>query len=136
MVPVIRGTVTEAGRLELSSAARALLGLHLTRLRGQAVDVVVRRHVAHRSTRANAYYFGVVLPVLAAHCGYDDKTELHEALAFKFLRLEDDPLTGSPRRQKTSALDARAFADYVDACVRLAAELGVVIPAPGLVEAA
>ena len=56
--------------------------------------------------------------------GYDDPTELHEALAFKLLRLPDDPITGSPRRQSTAKLNTAEFVAYADAVERLLIDYG------------
>jgi hypothetical protein len=135
MVPVIRATVNDAGKLEVSAVGRELLARHLATLKGKPVDLVVSAHRNPRSVQANRYYWGVVVPLIAAYCGYD-KQAMHEALAFRFLRIEDDPITGSPRRQHTPETDTKAFADYVDHCIQFAAELGVEIPAPYTVVAA
>src|SRR6185436_1312729 len=105
MVPVVRASVSEAGKLLLSAPARALFDRYLQTLKGKPVELVVRVHRATRSGQANRFYWGVVVPLLAAHCGYD-KTSMHEALAYKFLRVEDDPILGSPCRRRTSQLDA------------------------------
>ena len=106
------------------------LSVQLQRFIGQAVEVVVRKPKSQRSSQANRYYFGVVVKLLAEFCGYEPD-EMHEALAFRFLRIEDDPITGSPRRQRTPKTNTKEFADYVDQCIRFAAELGVYIPQPG-----
>ena len=53
---------------------------------------------------------------------------MHETLAMRFLRIEDCPITGAPRRKHTPKTDTKEFSEYVDHCIRLAAELGVVIP--------
>lgn len=100
---------------------------------GKPVEVTVRQKRNRRSDRANRFYFGVVVKLLAEYCGYE-VDEMHEALAFRFLRLEDDPITGSPRRKRTPNTDTKEFAEYVDACMRFGAELGVSIPNPGEVD--
>ena len=92
------------------------------------------RPMSQRTEKQSRYYFGVVVPLIAEHCGYE-KDEMHELLAMKFLRIEDDPITGSPRRKHTPDTDTKEFSEYVDACIRLAAELGVVVPAPNEVAA-
>lgn len=94
---------------------------------GKHVEILVRKRKTKRSSQANRYYFGVVVKLLAEHCGYDPQ-EMHEALAMRFLRIEDCPITGAPRRKHTPQTDTQEFADYVNHCIRLAAELGVVIP--------
>lgn len=132
-VPVFLAQVTPAGKLVFED--RAAFVRHVRALAGKPVDVVVKRHRAQRSQKANAYYFGVVVKLLAEHCGYEPD-EMHEALAMRFLRIEDCQVTGSPRRKRTPDTDTKEFADYVDACIRFAAELGVLVPDPQHVEAA
>lgn len=127
MTRIWRGKVTHDGRLQFEDAIAA--AAHLGKLRGQQVDITITRHRFSRSLSQNRYYWGVVVTLLAAHCGYE-RDEMHEALAFKFLRIADCPVTGSPRRQHTPACDTAEFSAYVEACIRLAAELGVVIPSP------
>lgn len=133
--PVFIGRVGTSGRLELPAPVRGLLRRHLQALADQQVVLIVRRHRKTRTDRQSRYYFGVVVPLLAEHCGYD-KQEMHELLAMRFLRVEDDPVTGSPRRRRTPSTNTKEFAEYVDACIRLASELGVYIPDPGEVVAA
>jgi hypothetical protein len=108
---------------------------HCEGLDGQEVDLIVRKHRAQRSSQQNRYYHGVVVKMLAEHCGYD-AAEMHETLAMRFLRIEDCPVTGAPRRKRTPKTDTKEFSDYVNACLRLGAELGLYIPEAGEVEAA
>ena len=136
LTPIFPGHVSADGRiLQLADPVRGLIARHLQTLAGKPVDVIVRPHRNKRSDRASRYYFGVVVALIAEHCGYD-KDELHELLAMRFLRIADDPVTGSPRRKRTPQTDSQEFADYVDACIRFGAELGVYIPEPHAVEAA
>lgn len=128
--PAFHGRVDEAGTLKLPPAVRGLLTRHLQALRGKSVTMTVKPFRKHRTDRQSRYYFGVVVPLIAEHCGYE-KEEMHELLAMRFLRMDDDPVTGSPRRKHTPETDTKEFAEYVDACIRLASELGVYIPDPG-----
>jgi hypothetical protein len=134
MVPVFRGTVDDQGRLQIPSAVRALMTKHLSGLAGKPVAVTVKVWRNQRSSQANRYYFGVVIPLLSEATGYE-RDEMHELLAMRFLRIEDDKITGSPRRKRTPQTDTKEFAEYVDRCIRFAAELGVYVPAPGEVAA-
>ena len=132
MTPIFTATVTEAGSLRLDSPLT--FQRHLARFKGKPVEVVVRRVRTQRSNQANRYYWGVVVALLAEEFGYE-KEEMHEVLAMKFLRIVDDcPITGSPRRKRTPDCDTAKFAAYVDSCIRLGAEHGVVIPSPNEVE--
>jgi hypothetical protein len=98
-------------------------------LKGCFVETVVRKRRLTRTNPQNRYYFGVVVKLIADHCGYE-RDEMHELLAMKFLRMEDDPITGAPRRKRTPKTDTQEFMEYVEACVRFGAELGVYVPDP------
>lgn len=125
--PIFTGKVLSGGLLVLDRPQD--YARHVRAHRGQFVEVRLRKLRSQRTSRANRYYFGVVVKLLADHCGYDPQ-EMHEALAMRFLRIEDCPITGAPRRKRTPQTDSAEFAEYVDHCIRLGAELGVVIPAP------
>lgn len=125
-----RSRVTFDGEVrggKLDADTRQWIADYIRTFDGKRIAVTVKLHKATRSTRANRYYWGVVVKMLAEHCGYDPD-EMHQALAMKFLRIEDCPVTGVPRRKSTPKCDTTEFAEYVDCCIRLAAELGVVIP--------
>lgn len=132
MVPIFAATVNEGGRLaiEQPSAFRA----YVSRLKGKRVEVIVRRYLEQRTSEANRYYWGIVVPILAEELGYE-KQEAHEVLAMRFLRIEDCPITGAPRRKRTPDTDTKEFSDYTDSCIRLAAELGIHIPSADEVQA-
>lgn len=134
MVPILRAFVDAHGSLKLSEPQRGLLERHLATLKDKPVDVVIRRHREQRTDPQNRYYFGVVVPLIAEHCGYTH-SEMHELLAMKFLRLDDDPVTGSPRRKHTPDTDTAEFAAYLDSCIQFGAELDVYIPSPSEVAA-
>lgn len=106
---------------------------------GQLVEVILRALRQQRSIEANRYYFGVVLAMIAEHYGIDFDTKqereaLHDAVAMKFLRIDDCPVTGSPRRQRTPGHDTKEFHHYVfNRVIPWAAEDGIVIPEPNRV---
>lgn len=127
--PSFIAVVGQDGRMDLAPHERQRLSAYMGSLKGQRIEVVVKPYRAQRSSQQNRYYHGVVVALLAEHCGYDHD-DMHEALAMKFLRIEDCPVTGAPRRLRTPKADTKQFADYLDACIRLAAEHGVVIPEP------
>lgn len=127
MTPIFFGRVLPHGLLVLD---RPMDYARLVRsLRGRYVEATLRKRRSQRSMKENRYYWGVVVPLLAEHCGYD-KQEMHEVLAMRFLRIEDDALTGAPRRKRTPDTDTAEFEEYLDACRRLAADIGVNIPEP------
>lgn len=95
---------------------------------GKPVELTVRVKRNRRSDKQNAYYWSVVVGLLAEFCGYDADA-MHEALKWKFLRLEaESPL---PTVRSTASLSKQEFEDYVER-VRMwaGADLGVNIPLP------
>ena len=133
MIPIFAGNVDERGVLLLEQPVT--YRAHVARLKGKRVEVTVRRYREQRTNQQSRYYWGVIVPLLAEEFGYDRKEDCHEVLAMHFLRIEDCPITGAPRRKRTPDTDTAEFAAYTDACIRLAAEHGIVVPSPNEVEA-
>lgn len=131
MTLVHQGQVDSEGKLTLvnpETFRRVLRGFL-----NAPVDITIRRHRKSRSDRQNAYYWAVVVGMLAEFCGYTPE-EMHEALKWKFLRREaDGPL---PTVRSTTELGTQEFEDYVE-MVRMwaATDLGVVVPLPNEIEA-
>ena len=104
---------------------------HLLALRGKTGEVTSAQKRNHRTLSQNAYYRGVVLPVIAEHCGYSGKAELdslHARFAEMFL-----PKVGMLQiRKSTADLDTREMTGFIENIRRYAAdELGVHVPSPG-----
>lgn len=132
MDPVFEAFVSGDGE-KLSLVNRRSFDQVVKTLAGQHVDVIVRKHRKQRTSQANRYYHGVVVKLLAEHCGYHPD-EMHQVLAMAFLRIDDDPVTGAPRRKRTPDCNSKEFTEYVDRCIHLATEQGVYIPQPGEVD--
>jgi len=123
--PIFHGSITK-GCLTLDNPERYLV--YMAGLEGKRVELVLRKKRSKRSDGQNKYYFGVVVKILANHCGYEPE-ELHEALKIRFLsdRREDDH--GLMKVHSTAKLSTDEFTQYVNRVVRWAAEsLGVYVP--------
>jgi len=106
----------------------------LSTLEGLDVEIVVRKKRSKRSDPQNRYYWGVVVAMIADHCGYTSE-ELHEALKEKFLGANERDEHGLIKIGSTAALSKDEFAQYVNKVVQFAAmSLGVYIPDPSMVE--
>lgn len=128
VVPVWLGYVTDTGVRRLQDPQG--FAAYCQTFQGKPFELVMRAPRARsRSQQANAYYWAVVVTLLAEFCGYEPQ-DMHDVLAMKFLRIEDDTITGAPRRRRTPHCDSKEFAVYVDQCRRLGAELGIYIPDP------
>jgi len=129
MIPVFSGIVDSKGRLTLDDPSA--YARQVARLANTPVELTIKQKRAQRSIRQNAYWWGVVVPLLSEHLGYD-KDEMHEALKYKFLRLDAEPdANGLVRMRGTSTLNTKEFTDLIEEVVTWAgAEFGVVIPLP------
>lgn len=124
--PVFIGVVSD-GKVRLDYPKQ--FAAYSTRFEGDEIEVEIRKRRSRRSHDQNAYYWAVVIPLLASHTGYTHD-EMHEALKAKFLGTEDMS-HGLLRIGSTAKLNTLEFADLVDRVVLWAAEsLGVVIPLP------
>ena len=110
-------------------------------LNGADIDLRLSKHRNSRSISQNSYYWGVVVPLLAEHCGYEIE-EMHEALKWRFLQTHAGPnefetkatWVKLPTVRSTADLDTAEFTEYIESVRRLAAEMGVSIPSPGFAE--
>ena len=118
--PIFRGTIQNG---EFWPESPIAYSEHLRAFYGKEVEVIVRLREDVRSLSQLGYYWKVVVPLIAEHCGYTEK-EAHQILKGKFL----------VGRNTTIGMKSRDFSDYLDHCCRLGAELGVHIPDPERVE--
>lgn len=140
-VPVFNGRVSDDGtRLELDGIEAHQRRRYLRGLAGKRIGVVIRERRSQRSTSQNAWLWGVAIPLLAEHLGYDDHEHetLHYALLGECFGHTYDPRTGQTVLAKTSSqLTTKEFAGYMEWLVRWAAtEHQCVLPLPGESEAA
>ncbi len=121
----------EKGKLSLDSPGA--FQATVARLEGKQIALRLTKHHHSRSLSQNAYYWGVVIPLLAESCGYEDE-EMHDALKHRFLRDRANEKGGLVLVKSSAALNTRDFTEYIEQCRRLGAEMGVAIPDPGGLE--
>lgn len=100
---------------------------------GKRVRVTVERFRKKRSTPANAYYWGVVVPMIGAAIGEDDQEAVHDALKAEF-NYEIVAVGNKEIRvpKSTAGLDTLQFNDYLERVRRFASEfLHLYVPEPG-----
>ena len=121
------GFIDDAGKLTLDSPAA--FKAYAKHLAGNECEIDLRKRRSKRSDEQNKYWWGVVVTLLAEHCGYT-RDEMHDALKVKFLGAEDMS-KGLVRVGSTTKLTTLEFADLTERVMLWAAEeLGVVIPSP------
>ena len=125
----------EGGKLDIRN--RAALSQALRGMKDGEVLIRIERLRATRSQRQNAWYWGVIVQLLAEHTGYTPD-EMHEVLKAKFIpkrfavcdgngEVRDELVVGG----SSAALNTVEFGEYCDAIRQWAAsDLGLVIPDP------
>lgn len=137
MRQVFHGTMPHAGKLQCLPFAEAL-----EKLRGKHVLLSVGEAKPTRSNSQNKYYWSCVVGGIAhgmKDAGFEPlectSQAVHDMLKFRFLRM-DRPIGQDGEFvsiiRSTTDLDTQEFSEYLEHCLRFAAEyLGIVIPAAG-----
>lgn len=130
-VPIFTGHISQ-GKLVLDQPQRYLV--HLSGLEGKQIELVLRKKRSQRSLAQNSWYWGVVIEILASHCGYTPE-EMHEALKIRFLSSRQEDERGLIKVGSTAALTTDEFIRYTNRVIQWAAEyLHVYVPDPNQVE--
>lgn len=125
----------------LTAFTRKQIAATLKAHAGTQIEVRIRRHKATRSERANKYYWGVVLALLAKDQEMTPE-DLHDAMCAQFLpdetkrveffnRLTGEQLEVEIDRRRSSKLKGDEFYDFVERVRLWGLEfLGVITPDP------
>lgn len=119
------------GKLKVAAPERKLMDSFLAGLKNQKLTLTISAEQPTRSNQANRFYWGVVVPLIAEHLGYQ-KDELHEALKQKFLSLDAEPdAHGLMRARSTASMTKKEFGDFLENVITWAgSEFGIEIPEP------
>lgn len=103
----------------------------IKRFEGKDIEIVIQKKRNVRSLQQNKLWW-LYVTILSEELGYE-KDEMHDILKFKFLKRERVvEKTGEiiPYLESTTRLTRTEFADVVDAVIRWAAEMNVILPSP------
>lgn len=100
----------------------------LNALNGKECYITIAKKTKQRSLNQNAYYWPVIVEILSDYFVYT-KNEMHEALKWQFLRVEE---SGKPTRVRSTAslstVEFEAFTREIREWAQ--SEYGVYIPEP------
>ena len=123
--PIFRGNVLKS-KIKLDNPSRFME--YLATFEGRRIEFVLRERRAERSNQQNAYYWSVIVAMLAEHTGYSNE-EMHENLKRMFLGQIDEH--GLMRVGSTAKLKTEEFQEYIAKIMRWAAmDLSLVLPDP------
>jgi hypothetical protein len=99
---------------------------------GTEADLTLKKHQKIRSNPQNAYYWGVVIKMIADHTG-EHPNRIHGVLADMFLKVKG--WLGKERVKSTTELTTVEFEEYAESCRRWASiALDMYIPLPNEAE--
>jgi hypothetical protein len=127
------GRVDEKGKFQAYN--RDAIYQAFAQLKGKRVELSIRPETKQRSNNQNAYYWGVVVKMIADEIGEDTET-VHELLKDKFNRSEII-IKGNPETvsKSTTELSTEEFNQYIEKIQIWAANfLGITIPDPNQTE--
>lgn len=139
-IPIFLGFIDkETGKLTMLDYVKAEMRRWCMTLKGKEVDITIRKHRKQRTIDQNAYYWGVVIPILADYFGHDNPEDMHEDLKLEFNPMESKVKPGQKiggTTTKMSTVEFMASEDsYVERICRWAAmEHGLYIPLPKKVD--
>lgn len=122
------------GKLEIANKDN--FKKNVRELEDKQVFIFLSERKKKRSLNQNAYYWGVVVDMLAEHLGYFPE-EIHEVLKQKFLPKKEIQIMNKNViiPESTTQLSTKAFEDYTEKIrVWAALELNFVIPDPRQIE--
>lgn len=123
MIPIFRAKV-ENGKL---TGLPVKFNSYLETLEGKYVEVKVQKERSQRSLNQNAYYWGVVIELLANTTGYTPD-EMHEVCRYQFLKSVNRD--GLEYVQSTATLSTVDFEHYLENIKQWAGMLNIIIPDP------
>ena len=134
------GRVTERHLLEparLKVQDRDGFQSSLNRMAGSDVYVALIEADQVQAPNPRRYYHGCVIPIIATeYMGEVSYDAAHDNVAYEFLRVDDDPETGAPRRRSTAKahMGDAEFRWYLEQVIVWATvDCGLVIPEPASV---
>ena len=129
-VPIFEGDIIDKKLKLLKYEKEAIRRWVSTFKNGTHVDITIKKHKSKRTNDQNAYYWKIVVGILANEFGYEPD-EMHMVLREKFLRIHDEKHPDFVIAKSTTKLSTVEFNDYIEKIQRWAAiEHQTYIPDP------
>ena len=128
--PIFEGDIVK-NKLKLSEREKESIKRWCATFKnGTHLDITIRKHKSKRTNDQNAYYWKIVVGILADEFGYEPD-EMHMVLREKFLRIYDDKHPDFVIAKSTTKLNTVEFVEYVETIQRWASiDHHIYIPDP------
>ena len=138
ITPIFEAHVVDGKMKMLDHVRRGISRWVSTFKPGTRIDIVIRKHGEKRTNDQNAYYWGVVIPILADHFGYDHE-DMHHELKELFNPIESKIQPGKKIGGTTTKMSTEEIfcgeTSYVERICRWASmEYQIYIPPPKKVD--
>ena len=139
--PIFEGDIIDRKLKLFDHVKKAMALWYCTFKNGTHVDIIIRKHKTKRTNDQNAYYWGVVIPILADYFGYDNPEDVHTELKRKFNPIPskinpNETIGGTTTKMSTVEFYSSDEKSYIERIVRWAAmDHRVYIPPPKKAEA-
>lgn len=138
-IPIFRGRVSDSAQLEPATDEREYRRAYLQTLKGQNVEIVIRKERTKRSLDQNAYLHSVPFPLLAEELGYESIEELKLALMGECFGYHIDKVSGRelPIKPHTSNMSVDECSHFIEWLVTWAqTKFNIRVPLPNEAESA
>lgn len=131
----LEGIITEDGKLQVYNQQAFLQWKRLNT--SKRITLTIKVHYKRRSNPQNAYYWGVIIPLVTEGINHFGNAftpeETHEFLKAKFNSRQVEVIDGHylDMPQSTSKMDTREFMDFIERIQQFASMmLNIYIPSP------
>ena len=138
-IPIFEGNVVDKKLKMLDREKKAMARWCATFPNGTKLDITARKHKSKRTNDQNAYYWGVVVPILCDYFGHDNQEDMHEDLKRLFnpvqSKIDASRFIGGTTTKLSTVEFFCGEESYVERICRWASmEYGIYIPPPKKVE--
>jgi len=134
--PTFQGHIAEKGKIKIFAPEKIAMARWINTFKvGTKLELIIRKWHKKRTNEQNAYYWDVVIPILADYFGHDNPEDMHEDLKLKFNPVESKVEPGKIIGGTTTTMDTVEFfsgeTSYVERICRWSSmEHGIYIPPP------
>lgn len=130
---ILKGTKIN-GQGKLNDDSKKMFNAFIAKLQeGDEFHLIPKRPGKKRSLKQNAYYWGVIVNIIAEFMG-EDENGAHEALRYRFLKVRNDRGEVYKIKSTTELSTAQAEDYYAKIRQTFSIEFGVQIPEPNETE--
>ena len=134
-IPIFEGDIVKK-ELKIADHVKGAIKRWCATFRnGTHVEITIKKYKSKRTNDQNAYYWGVVIPIIADYVGHDNAEDMHEDLKLKFnpagSKIDSGKVIGGTTTKMSTVEFFSGETSYVERICRWASmECGLYVPPP------